>query len=170
MLPATRGGRVEFILSLGVLALGLSAAVVAFRLPEAGGYARIGPNFAPKIVAGGLSLLGLWLLAEVFTGGWRDRVADDAGERGEHPFHAGAFLWVSAALAAHMVLVGRAGFVIAAMALFAGVARGFGSRRPARDLAVGLLLGLLVFLFFVRFLNVHLPAGWLQPLLGTAGT
>jgi hypothetical protein len=26
-----------------------------------------------------------------------------------------------------------------------------------------------VFLFFVRFLNVNLPAGWLQPILGTAG-
>jgi len=30
--------------------------------------------------------------------------------------------------------------------------------------------GVLVFLFFVRFLNVGLPAGWLQPILGTAGT
>jgi hypothetical protein len=30
----------------------------------------------------------------------------------------------------------------------------------------GLVLGLAVFLFFVRFLNVNLPAGWLHPLLG----
>ena len=41
----------EFALSLGVLALGVLAAVVAFRLPEAGGYARVGPNFMPKVVA-----------------------------------------------------------------------------------------------------------------------
>ena len=34
---------------------------------------------------------------------------------------------------------------------------------------VMLVLGVVVFLFFVRFLNVNLPAGWLQPLLGTAG-
>jgi hypothetical protein len=26
-----------------------------------------------------------------------------------------------------------------------------------------------VFLFFVKFLNVNLPAGWLLPLLGAAG-
>jgi len=26
-----------------------------------------------------------------------------------------------------------------------------------------------VFLFFVRFLNVNLPAGWLLPILGGAG-
>ena len=169
MLPAARGGRVELIISLAVVALGIFASVVAFRLPEAGGYARIGPNFTPKVVSAGLILLGLWLLAEVFTGGWRERVPDDPAERGEHAFRAGAFAWVSGGLLAQMALVNSAGFVLAAMALFACVARGFGSTRPARDLGVGLLLGLAVFLFFVKFLNVSLPAGWLKPILGTAG-
>jgi len=68
-----------------------------------------------------------------------------------------------------MALVHTAGFVIAAAALFACVARGFGSTRWLRDLAIGLVLSLLVFLFFVRFLNVNLPAGWLKPILGGAG-
>ena len=53
--------------------------------------------------------------------------------------------------------------------LFACVARGFGSTRVARDLALGLVLSLGVFLFFVKLLNVNLPAGWLAPLLGSAG-
>jgi putative tricarboxylic transport membrane protein len=169
MLPATRSGRVELILSLGVLALGVSASVVAFRLPEAGGYARIGPNFTPRMVAGAIILLGVWLLAEALSGGWRERVPDDPAERGEHAFHAGAFAWISAGLFAQMALIHNAGFVLAAMVLFAGVARGFGSMRPARDLGIGLVLGIAVFLFFVKFLNVNLPAGWLKPILGTAG-
>jgi putative tricarboxylic transport membrane protein len=167
-MPGVRSGA-EVALSLGVLALGVLAAVVAFRLPEASGYARVGPNFMPKVVAAGLIVLGLWLLAELATGGWRDRVLDDPAERGEHAFHGGAFLWVTAGLAAQMVLIRHAGFVLAAGVLFACVARGFGSARPARDAAAGLVLGVAVFLFFVRFLNVSLPAGWLQPLLGTAG-
>lgn len=169
MLPSTRGGRVELILSLGVLALGAFATFVAFKLPEAGGYARIGPNFMPKVVSAGLIVLGVWLLAEVFTGGWRERVPDDPAERGEHAFHLGAFAWVSAGLFAQMALIQYAGFTVAAMVLYALVARGFGSDRWARDLAIGLVLGVAVYLFFVRFLNVNLPAGWLQPLLGTAG-
>jgi putative tricarboxylic transport membrane protein len=169
MLPATRGGRVELIISLGVLALGGFATIVAFRLPEAGGYARIGPNFTPKMVSAGLILLGLWLLAEVVSGGWRERVPDDPAERGEHGFHLGAFAWVSAGLFAQMALIQSAGFVFAAMALYGCVARGFGSARPARDLGIGLALGVAVFLFFVKFLNVNLPAGWLKPILGTAG-
>jgi putative tricarboxylic transport membrane protein len=161
--------RSELILSLGVLALGVFATVVAFRLPEGGGYARIGPNFMPRVVACGLIVLGLWLLSEVFRGGWRDSTPDDAFERGEHPFVPSAFWWVTAALFAQMALIQYAGFVVAGTVMFTCVARGFGSTRIVRDLLIGFVLALLVFLFFVKFLNVGLPAGWLEPILGTAG-
>jgi putative tricarboxylic transport membrane protein len=169
MAAAPARARAELVLSLGVLALGLGAAYVAFSLPETSGYARIGPNFMPKVVSAGLVVMGVWLLAEVFTGGWREAVPDDPEARGEHAFSYAAFGWVSAGLFAQMALIHTAGFVVAAMALFACVARGFGSTRTARDLALGLVLGLGVFLFFVKFLNVNLPAGWLLPLLGGAG-
>ena len=169
MTNTAKAARAELIFSLGVLALGLAATVVAWRLPEGGGYARIGPNFMPKLVSGGLILLGVWLLVERFTGGWREPVATDPAARGEHAFLPSAFAWVSAGLLAQMVLINSAGFVLAAGVLFACVARGFGSRRSLRDLALGLAIGLGVFAFFVYFLNVNLPAGWLQPLLGAAG-
>jgi putative tricarboxylic transport membrane protein len=68
-----------------------------------------------------------------------------------------------------MLLIHTAGFVIAQAVLFACVARGFGSAKIPRDLAIGLILGVGVFLFFVKFLNVNLPAGWLRPILGGAG-
>jgi putative tricarboxylic transport membrane protein len=169
MVNTAKAARAELIFSLGVLALGLAAAVVAWRLPEGGGYARIGPNFMPKLVSGGLILLGVWLLVERFTGGWREAVATDPAARGEHAFLPSAFAWVSAGLLAQMVLISSAGFVLAAAVLFACVAKGFGSRRWLRDVALGLTLGLGVFAFFVYFLNVNLPAGWLRPLLGAAG-
>ena len=155
--------RAEVALSLGVLALGIGAAVVTATLPGEGGYAGIGPNFIPAVVSAGLLLIGAWLTFEAFSGGWR--------HRGEHQggFAAGPFLWVSAGLFAHMLLIGTAGFVIAGTVLFAGVARGFGSRRTALNLVVGSVLSLAVFLFFVKLLNVNLPAGWLAPLTGGAG-
>ena len=159
----------EFLVSIGVLALGLVATAVALSLPEGGGYARIGPNFVPRLVAGALVLLGLWLLLDAARGGWRQPVADDPAERGDHAFEAGAFLWVAGGLVAQMALIHTAGFPVAAAALFACVARGFGSARPLRDALVGLAIGIGVFLFFVKFLNVNLPAGWLLPLLGAAG-
>ena len=53
--------------------------------------------------------------------------------------------------------------------LFACVARGFGSPRFARDLAIGFTIALAVFAFFVLVLTVNLPAGWLAPLFRLAG-
>ena len=159
----------ELIISLAVVALGAAVAVGTTRLSGASGYARIGPNAAPAVVAGGLFLLGLWLLYEALSGGWRNYIPDQPEARGEHRFYISAFIWVSVGLFAEMLLMDRAGFVLAQAVLFACVARGFGSVRPARDSAIGLILGLGVFLFFVKFLNVNLPAGWLKPILGTAG-
>jgi putative tricarboxylic transport membrane protein len=160
----------EIALSVGVLALGIGVAVGTALLPSEGGYARIGPNFVPGVVGGGLIVVGVWLLYEALAGGWRHMPEASPDARGEHPFHAPAFLWVTAGLFAHMILIGTAGFVIAGAVLLACVARGFGSRRFPRDLAIGFVLALAAFLFFVKFLNVGLPGGWLAPLLGTAGT
>lgn len=145
----------EIALSLGVVALGAGIAGVTATLPSEGGYAGIGPNFMPGIVAAGTILAGLWLAFEAFTGGWRRRVEE------ARPFHGASFLWISAALFAHMALIGSAGFVLAGTVLFAGVARGFGSRRWVRDVCIGLVLTLVIFVFFVKLLNVSLPAGWM---------
>ena len=159
----------ELILSLVVLVLGVAVAFGTSQLSSAGGYAKVGPNVAPGAIAGGLILLGIWLLYEAFSGGWRNASPDDAEARGEHRFSGAAFVWVTIGLFAQILLIHRAGFVLAQATLFACVARGFGSGKIARDFALGLVLGLSVFLFFVKFLNVNLPAGWLKPLLGGAG-
>lgn len=164
-----RRSAAEIALSLGILALGAGVSVGTLLLPGEGGYARIGPNFVPGVVGGGLVVVGAWLLYEALAGGWRHRADDSPAARGEHAFHAAAFLWVSAGLFAHMALVSTAGFVIAGAVLFACVARGFGSRRFVRDAGIGFTLALAAFLFFVKFLGVSLPGGWLAFLLGTAG-
>lgn len=151
--------RAELALSLGVIALGVAAGGVTAQLPSEGGYAGIGPNFFPAVVSAGLVLVGAWLLWEAVYGGWRARAAPEPGS--EHPFRTVSFVWVSAGLFLHMALIGTAGFVIAGTILFACVARGFGSARAVRDAAIGVALSLAVYLFFVKFLNVGLPAGWI---------
>jgi len=75
----------EVALSLGVLALGAGIAVGTAFLPSQGGYARIGPNFIPAVVAIGLIVAGAFLLYEALTGGWRSMPA--AAERAEHALH-----------------------------------------------------------------------------------
>jgi putative tricarboxylic transport membrane protein len=159
----------ELVLSLAVVLLGIAVAVGAAQLSGAGGYAKVGPNVSPAVVAAGLILLGLWLTYEALSSGWRNAVSDDPAERGEHRFHIGAFAWVTVGLFLQMLLIHRAGFVLAQAALFACVARAFGSAKLIRDSVIGIVLSVAVFFFFVKFLNVSLPPGWLTPLLGGAG-
>ena len=66
----------EIALSAGVLVLGIGVAIGTALLPSEGGYARIGPNFMPAVVGGGLIVIGVWLLYEAFAGGWRDMPDD----------------------------------------------------------------------------------------------
>jgi putative tricarboxylic transport membrane protein len=148
-------GNSEIGLSLGVLALGAGAALVTAWLPSEGGYSGIGPNFVPAMVSGGLVVLGAWLLYEALTGGWRHQAF--------HPerFQPRPFAWISAGLFAHMALIGAAGFIVAGAVLFTCVARGFGSRRLLRDLAVGVTLAVAIYFFFTQVLTVGLPAGWM---------
>ena len=166
---APRRSPAELALSIGVLALGVGTSVGTMLLPSEGGYARIGPNFMPGVTGAGLILLGVWLMYEVLAGGWRSMPPQDAEARGEHAFHPVAFAWVSVALFAHMALIQTGGFVLAGAVLFACVARGFGSPRFLRDLAIGFAIALTVFAFFVLVLTVNLPAGWLAPVFRLAG-
>ena len=58
-----------------------------------------------------------------------------------------------------LAVIGWAGFIIASTLLFVLIARGFGSRRPARDAAVAALLGIAVFFIFTLALGLKLPKG-----------
>src|SRR5262245_48502970 len=117
----------ELIISFAVVALGVAIAVGTTRLSGGGGYARIGPNAAPAVVAGGLILLGLWLLYEALSGGWRNAISDAPEARGEHSLPTSAFVWVRVGLFAEMLLIDRAGFVLAQAALSPCVGGGVGS-------------------------------------------
>lgn len=171
-MPAATGRRrsvAEVVLSLTVLLLGIAVFAIGTSLSGNQRYALVGPDMMPIVVGAGLALLGGWLLVQSLKGGWHNPEPDPPQAGGDHAFTGSAFLWVLAGLAVQMALMHTGGFVVAAGALFLCVARGFGSARLLRDVLSGLVIGLAIFLFFVRLLNVNLPAGVLKPLLGAAG-
>ena len=63
------------------------------------------------------------------------------------------------------LLAAGGGFIAGIAALFALISTAFGRRRPLIDFAIGLGLGLLIFLLFDRVLTLALPAGPLERLL-----
>jgi putative tricarboxylic transport membrane protein len=73
--------------------------------------------------------------------------------------------WIGVGTILTLVFLERAGFVVASTLLFALTARGFGSLRWIRNLAIGLAFALAVYLIFTRGLLLVLPSGLLQGVL-----
>ena len=66
---------------------------------------------------------------------------------------------LAAAVALHVVLLERAGFVIAAAVLFWLAARAFDPRHPLRDGVFAVVLSAAAYVVFARVLQLSLPAG-----------
>jgi putative tricarboxylic transport membrane protein len=148
---------------------GLAIAATGIGLAVAGrdiGFAPLwGPALMPMIVASGLTLLGLMTTFTAWRGGKAGTEADGAAAI-VHDWP--GFGWVLAALVVFAALVEPLGFSLAAAVLFALVARGFASRRPLGDFAIGLALTLAIFLVFAKGLGLTLPAGMAFEMLRTS--
>ena len=144
-------------LALGVFLLGVavSLGVGAARFPVDKGYTVVGPHVFPLAVAVFLGVLSVLLCWQAAKGSMRQ--ADDGAPAPSPTQWVGA-TWVSAGILGNALLIDRLGFVLSAALLFAAAARGFGSRQPARDLAVGMALTLPVFWLFTQALGLSLPA------------
>jgi hypothetical protein len=70
-----------------------------------------------------------------------------------------------AGIVLNLVLVERAGFVLASILLFWCTARAFDPSRPIRDAVLALVLAIGVYVLFARVLQLPLPAGPLARLL-----
>lgn len=147
----------EAALGVGVVALGLFIAVQIATLPTAASQAAVGPKVFPYIVAGGLMVVGGFLLREALVG----EVAHGEGLALDWP----AVALVSAGIILMIVAIERAGWVISAALMFAIIAHGFGSRRPLLDLGIGLVLSALTFFLFSYLLGLDLPGGFVVELL-----
>ena len=116
----------------------------------------LGPEAMPTVVAAGLALLGLGHLVTAFRGAPPPRDAVDLT----------AVLLILGGLAALMIVIAAGGgFIVATALLFAATATAFGRRAPVTDLAIGLALGTVVYLLFVKLLSLSLPMGPLERLL-----
>lgn len=141
--------------ALGLLALAGVLWWDAGRLPEARGYAGMGPADTPRVVGAGLALLGLWAAWEAV------RAPEAPSPRQDVP----ALLWIVGGLGLQLLLLRSAGFSIAGGLLFACVAAAFGRRRLWVTIPIGIVFALAVFGVFALLLQLNLPAGPLERLL-----
>jgi putative tricarboxylic transport membrane protein len=134
----------------------------SFYLPTGGGYAQVGPGVVPRGVGALMIVLGIFLLREAFTGGFRG--VDEEAEV-HLPMDWPSFAWVSGGIIAYGLVIEHAGFILSSTILYVAVARGFHSRRWLLNAAVGLVLAAIVFAIFNYGLGLTLPVGVLGKIL-----
>ncbi|WP_433766446.1 tripartite tricarboxylate transporter TctB family protein [Pseudomonas putida] len=143
----------QLAIGLGLIALSAVLAVGAWRFPPEMGFVILPAYVYPYLVAGFLGVVGVLLSYQALTGGFRELDTS----QGVVPGGKTGAAWVTGGLVGVAVLINLIGFVLAAGLLFACSARGFGSRHPLRDLAIGIALTLPIYWLFNAGLGVSLP-------------
>src|SRR5688572_9368057 len=93
----------------------------AVSIPSEAGYAGVGPNFLPWLVAACLLLCGGFLVWEASSGGFRMMGEADGAEHGDWA----GFAWVSAAILVNAALITTIGFILSCTLCFVLAVRGF---------------------------------------------
>jgi putative tricarboxylic transport membrane protein len=160
----------QALIGAGTLLLGLLLAAGATQISSDAGYAGVGPNFLPWLVAAVLVLCGVFLLREALGGGYRDMDEPSGAETGHWP----GFVWVSVGVLLNAALITTIGFILSCTLCFVLAAQGFKSAEGRLDLGLGAwlknaLIGFAVaapvYWMFTQLLAINLPGltstGWL---------
>lgn len=168
-MEAARKLRDQTLVGAGVIVLAVGLGYGALDIPSDAGYAGVGPNFLPWVVAIALLVCGAFLVYEARSGGFRDMEDGDD----EKPYWPG-LVWMSTGMLVNAALITTIGFVFSCALCFVLASRGLrNSQGPqtgglhswGTDIAVGLLIAAPVYWMFTKFLAISLPgltqSGWL---------
>jgi putative tricarboxylic transport membrane protein len=124
----------------------------------------ISPKVFPYVVSAVLMGLSAVLAINILRGGTAIPEGHAAGTPIEKTDFK-SFGIVLASLLSFLLLIERAGFIIAASITFFGITVAFENKKPARAAIFGTLFITVIYLSFTRFLNVQLPAGIFKGIL-----
>jgi putative tricarboxylic transport membrane protein len=160
----------QTLIGAGALLIGTAMAWGATQIPAQAGYAGVGPNFLPWLVAAALMLCGGWLLYEARSGGWRQVEPAPGAARGDWT----SLAWVVAGVVAVAALITTIGFILACTLCFMLAVHGLraaegkghgGAKGLALDFVTGFLVAAPAFWLFTLVLGINLPnvtgTGWL---------
>ena len=171
MIPQAHSPTRQTLLGAAVAVIGFAIAWGATSISSEAGYAGVGPNFLPWVVALALVCCGVGLIRAARAGGFAEMDALTTPAAGPHWR---GFAWMSAGLLLNALLITQIGFILSCALCFACAARGLrGAEQQAvrgwsvalRDALSGMALSAPVFWLFTHFLAISLPAltqsGWL---------
>jgi putative tricarboxylic transport membrane protein len=154
-LPLKRPEGRALAVAAGLFGLAAVVAYDAARLNAPAAYG-FGPDVAPYVVAAFLAALAAGHVVAAFRGGIA--VTEPADAR--------AIAWIGLGLVGLIACIGLGGgFIPGTTILFAATARALGRKAILVDAAIGLALGVGIYLLFSKLLMLSLPAGPLERLI-----
>lgn len=160
----------ETAIGVACILLGAGLGLGATMISSEAGYAGVGPNFLPWVVAITLMACGAVLVWEARHGGYAHRDRPEGARTGDWL----PFAWVSAGILLNAALITSLGFILSCTLCFVLAVRGFhlsqGLRdmRPItwlRDAVIGLCIAAPVYWMFTKLLAINLPGltntGWI---------
>ena len=148
----------ELAFAGSLVLLGLFVAWDTSRMDIPQGNTIVSPQTFPYFVSIFVALTGIGLIISNLRG---NHGIPEGTEKGD-PYQKSDYktmLLVMAAIGVHVILLEKAGYIIAATLGFWGVAYAFGSRKPLKDFAISLVFASLVYFGFSKGLQINLPAG-----------
>ena len=158
-----QGGKSELTCVGSLFFLGLIVFWDTYRVEQPAFNLTVSPKVFPFIISFFLMSLSLILAVKILKGDLAIPEGLEPGDKIE-PSDFRTFGIVLGSLIAFLLLVERAGFVVAASITFFGITVAFGDKKHLRTGVFGTLFIFLVYLSFTKFLNVPLPAGILKGL------
>lgn len=162
--------RTQAAIGAGAALIGVGFAAGAMQISSEAGYAGVGPNFLPWVVAAMLMLCGSLLVWQAARGGFRQMEEPSGDANGHWP----GFVWVSIGILANAALITTIGFILSCALCFVLAVRGFKSAERRLDLsprawlvdaAIGIAIAAPVYWMFTLLLAINLPGltstGWL---------
>lgn len=135
----------------------------AFQIGSVRGYSVVGPSIFPIVVSLGLTALGAALALRATV--WPDADLGEKVAAEEAATHWPTTGMLGALLVAYAFALGPLGYIVSTSILLPASARVLGSRALLRDVIIGVVLAIVIFVGFTRFLNIRLPTGILAPIL-----
>ncbi|RBY91307.1 tripartite tricarboxylate transporter TctB family protein [Blastococcus sp. TF02A-30] len=150
----------ELVMAGLLAALGLYLVLDAGSIAVPGSSNQVGPRFFPYLVGGVVLATGIALGVRVWRGdqGPADE-SEDVDPTAGTSWQAVAI--ISVAFLAHALLINVVGWPLAVTLMFATVAWALGARGIVRPLIAGGIAAVVVWIVFVKALNVALPGGTL---------
>ena len=150
------GGELAFAGSLLILGLVVLYDTSKMLVPPGSG--TVGPQIFPYVVSGFVIFISLGLFFQIFRGNLGVPEGTEFGEIVERTDFK-SLAMVAGSMLTYPLLIERAGFIIATIVAFFGVAYAYGAKNLLKNLLISIIFSLIVYFSFSKGLNVGLPAG-----------